>query len=178
MKKLFILTALFISAITISVGAQNSIQIKMEEIQEQPLLSIDKNGNITNIAKPMFATGEIKDIDLTQFKDYKKEIKFVEEFVSQPEDDKMIMYIVAINEKNEINYLKEDAIQKEIKGTTLSIKLLKIPIDVKNIKIVLLEKYQYKIIPIELTYKKDKAKANEQKDKMPYEYNPTMFITH
>lgn len=178
MKKLFILTALFISAITISVGAQNSIQIKMEEIQEQPLLSIDKNGNITNIAKPIFATGEIKDIDLTQFKDYKKEIKFVEEFVSQPEDDKMIMYIVAINEKNEINYLKEDAIQKEIKGTTLSIKLLKIPIDVKNIKIVLLEKYQYKVIPIELIYKKDKAKANEQKDKMPYEYNPTMFITH
>lgn len=184
MKKLLSFVMIFflisIFGATAESNEEKPLQMKMTEIQEIPALSMDAEGNITNTAKPLFGTGEIREIDIGNFKNWKKEIKFSEEFVGQPEENKTILFIIAIDDKNEIFYIKEVDIKKDARNGMLSIKFLKIPINIVSIKIVLLEQMTYKVIPVQLIYKgrKPPEEVSDYQSYEPYEYVPPTIIGH
>lgn len=187
MKKFFIFFIIFFFIPIFLITAEGKkekpiMQVKMDEIQEIPVLSIDANGTITNTAKPIYGTGKLEPISLESFKNWKKEIKFSETFVSNPEDNKTIIFIIGINKKNEVSYIKESEINKEIKGNSIYITLVKIPLDIVSIKIVILEKTIYNIIPANLIYKNREEiglqKVKNEEENIEYEYIPPLFIGH
>ena len=187
MKKLFVFWVVFLIISTLAVTAQGQkerpvMQVKMEEIQEVPVLSIDANGTITNTAKPIYGTGKLGEINLNGFKNWKKELVFSETFVSQPEDNKTIIFIIAINKSKEVSYIKDVDIKREIRNTSMYITLLKVPLEIVSIRVIILEKTIYKVTNAQLVYKNREPvkvqKAYQDSDYIPYEYIPPTFSGH
>lgn len=181
MKKLIALLIVFsfivLPYISAETNGRKPVKVIVSEIPVPPVLAIDQaTGQITNTATPSFGVGEIK-VDISNFKSYKKEIKFSEQFISQPEDNKMIVFIISIDDKNKVVYVKESDIKKNIKDEQLLINFMKIPLNTVSMNIVLLEKGGYSSIPIQLVYKNRKVdnQIQQQDDDSTYEYTPPII---